>query len=218
MNYENHEHPHLRVIVADDVQATRHSTCLMLKIIPNIDIVGTAENGRQAIRLAQEHQPDLVFIDINMPELNGIESINMLRKIDPEIKCIVISSERQEETVQMAKEAGAVDYLVKPFTADELVHAIEHFMKSFKGQPARNNGKTMPQDHRTEKLIQIAKEYVRLRRKDDKAVKVLEELASNPQCDMHWLKSLAMLYVYRMEWKKLKLLAEHLDNKSVPIM
>lgn len=203
----------LRIIIADDIQATRHSTNLMLNLVPNTQVVATAANGQEALELVRKHHPDLLIMDVNMPKLDGLSALAKMRQEIPKLKCLIISSERDEATVRRAKEAGAFDFLVKPFTTEELLEVISRVSRSIE---KRNN---LPQtaqlrDRRDVHLLELAASYAKSRRTDDKAMAVFEELAENPYCDEYWLKSLAMMYVIRMEWGRLKLLAARLESQE----
>ena len=101
----------LRVLVADDTKATRHSTCLMLKSLPNVRIIGVAENGQQALEMAMLHRPDLAILDIRMGAIDGIEVMKRLGGFAANIRFIAMSAERDDETLARAHEAGARDFL-----------------------------------------------------------------------------------------------------------
>ena len=73
-----------RVLIADDVQETRRNTRLMLATIDDVEVVAIAANGLQALQLAKEHHPDLVLLDINMPEMNGLTAYREIAKVHPE--------------------------------------------------------------------------------------------------------------------------------------
>lgn len=203
----------LRILIADDVQATRHSASLMLNLLPNTQLVATAANGQEAVNLVRQHRPDLVIMDVNMPKLDGVSALCEMRQEQPKLKCLLISSERDEVTLRRAREAGAFDFLVKPFTSEELLEVINRVSQAVEKR------KTLPKtaqlrDRRDVHLLQLAAQYAKSRRTDDAALEVFEELAKNPYCDGYWLKSLAMMYVIRMEWAKLKLLAARLEEQG----
>mgnify|MGYP003449879895 FL=1 len=84
----------LRVLIADDIQETRRNTRLMLATIDDVEVVAIAANGVQALQLAKEHHPDLVLLDINMPEMDGLTAYREIAKVHPEIGCIIISAEK----------------------------------------------------------------------------------------------------------------------------
>src|ERR1044071_734003 len=88
----------LRVLIADDIQETRRNTRLMLATIDDVEVVAIAANGLQALHLAKEHHPDLVLLDINMPEMDGLTAYKEIAKVYPEIGCIIISAEKDPTT------------------------------------------------------------------------------------------------------------------------
>src|SRR5689334_8354254 len=84
----------LRVLIADDVQETRRNTRLMLATIDDVEVVAIAANGVQAVELAKEHHPDIVMLDINMPEMDGLSAYKRIAQIHPDTGCIIISAEK----------------------------------------------------------------------------------------------------------------------------
>jgi len=112
------------ILLVDDAKFMR----MMLKDIlvkNDYEIVGEASNGREAIEKYTEHQPDLVLMDITMPELDGITSLKEIKKIDPQAKIIICSAMGQQPMVVDAIQAGAIDFIVKPFQADRVLEAIK---------------------------------------------------------------------------------------------
>ena len=83
----------IRVLIADDVQETRRNARLMLATIDDVEVVAIASNGRQAVELAEEHHPDILLLDINMPELDGLSAYREIAQAHPDIGCIIISAE-----------------------------------------------------------------------------------------------------------------------------
>src|SRR5512145_840020 len=114
----------LRVLIADDVQETRRNTRLMLATIDDVEVVAIAANGLQAVQLAKEHHPDIVLLDINMPEMDGLTAFRNIIQIHPDTGCIIISAEKDTMTLRTAISLGVQEYLIKPFTIDELEVAI----------------------------------------------------------------------------------------------
>ena len=215
VQHASEEEAAIRVMVADDVKATRHSTCLMLKAMPNVRIVAVAENGEQAVEMGQVSRPDLAILDICMGKVSGIEVMTRLRAAIPQMRFIAISAEQDERTVQQAQAAGARDYLIKPFTMDELRASVaKTCAMNLSAQPRRMvNGQTgQLRNHRDLHLQQLAITFAKERRTDREAMEVLEELAANPYCEQRWLTSLAILYVLHSEWRKLAYLAARLER------
>ena len=203
----------MRVLIADDIQETRRNTRLMLATIDDVEVVAIAANGLQALQLAKEHHPDLVLLDINMPEMNGLTAYREITKVHPETGCIIISAEKDPATFRTAISIGVQEYLIKPFTVDELEAAIARARERVIQNRAKLAQDVQVRKQREVYLAQLAVEYSKNRRTDDKAMEVFEQLAQNPECEFRWLQTLAMIYVVRNEWGRLKFLAAKLEQR-----
>ncbi|MGE5654550.1 MAG: response regulator [Bacillota bacterium] len=112
-----------RILVVDDAAFMR----MMIKEIlgkNGFQVVGEAENGLQAIARYQELTPDLVTMDITMPELNGIQAVREIRKLNPNARIVMCSAMGQQAMVIDAIQAGARDFIVKPFQPDRVLEAV----------------------------------------------------------------------------------------------
>lgn len=117
----------IKILIVDDATFMR----MMIKNIVaknGYEVVGEAENGSEAIKLYTEHKPDLVTMDITMPEMDGIESVKAIKQIDPGAKIIMCSAMGQQSMVMEAIQAGAMDFIVKPFKQDRILQAIDRVM------------------------------------------------------------------------------------------
>ena len=206
-------HRKLRVLIADDVQETRRNTRLMLATIDDVEVVAIASNGVQAVELAKEHHPDIVMLDINMPELDGLSAFRRIAQIYPDTGCIIISAEKDTTTLRTAMSIGVQEYLIKPFTGDELETAIARVRVLVEKQRIKIAQDVQLRKQRETFLVQLAAEYAKTRRTDEKAVEVFEQLAQNPQCEARWLQNLAMIYIVRQDWSKLKILATKVEQR-----
>ena len=206
----------LRVLIADDIQETRRNTRLMLSMISDVEVVAIASNGFQAVQMAQEKQPDIVVLDINMPGMNGLAAFKEILKINPDTECIIISAEKDSEILRMAMSLGIRDYLFKPFTVDQMEQAVEKISARLaqKRQLFRQTDQLRLRNE--DYLKRLANEYAKSRRADDQAVEVYEQLAANPACELRWLRILAMMYVIRQDWGKLRILAARLEFQKRP--
>lgn len=204
----------LRVLIADDIQEARRNTRLMLATIDDVEVVAIASNGIQAVDLAKQHHPDILLLDINMPELDGLSAYRRISQVHPDIGCIIISAEKDTTTLRTAMSVGAQEYLIKPYTVDELETAIARV--SQKVQQARQKLIQAEQLRRRNAayLAQLANEYMKTRRTDDKAVEVFERLAEYQNCEVRWLQNLAMIYIVRQDWGKLKILAAKVEQRN----
>ncbi|AJH78506.1 response regulator [Heyndrickxia coagulans] len=113
-----------KILIVDDAAFMR----MMIKDIltkNGYDVVAEAADGAQAIEKYKEHRPDLVTMDITMPEVDGICALKEIKKIDPDAKVIMCSAMGQQAMVIDAIQAGAKDFIVKPFQADRVIEAIQ---------------------------------------------------------------------------------------------
>lgn len=114
----------ITVLLADDHTVVRQGLRALLVVEGDIEIVGEAETGRQAVMMAKKLMPDVVVMDIAMPLLNGLEATRQITKQLPSTKVLVLSSYSDDEYVQQLTEAGASGYLVKQTAANDLLKAI----------------------------------------------------------------------------------------------
>lgn len=114
----------IRVLIADDHGLVRAGIRALLEKQPRMEVVDEACNGREALALATQHRPDVVLVDISMPEINGLEVVRQLERDFPRVRCIILSMHADEEHVWQALKAGAAGYLVKGASLAELELAI----------------------------------------------------------------------------------------------
>jgi DNA-binding NarL/FixJ family response regulator len=115
----------IRILIVDDHAVVRQGLKMFLGLDPELDVIGEGSDGREAIRLARELQPDVVLMDLLMPGMNGIEAIEILRKEMPDIEVIALTSVLEDQSVVGAIRAGAIGYLLKDTEADELIRSIK---------------------------------------------------------------------------------------------
>jgi len=115
----------IRVLVVDDYEPFRQFVRSMLDKNPELQIVGEASGGLEAVRKAGELQPDLIILDIGLPALNGIAAARRIRMFSPESKIVFVSQESSADVVEEALRVGALGYIVKAHAACELLAAIE---------------------------------------------------------------------------------------------
>ena len=114
----------IRVLIVDDHDVVRTGLKFFVQAFDDLELVGEAESGQQALCLCAQVQPDVVLMDLVMPEMDGISTTRAIRQDCPEIQVIALTSFREQELVQGALEAGAISYLLKNVTADQLADAI----------------------------------------------------------------------------------------------
>ncbi|MCZ0754147.1 response regulator [Anoxybacillus sp. J5B_2022] len=112
-----------KVLIVDDAKFMRMTLSNILKKA-NYEVVGEGENGKEAVELYRTLQPDIVTLDITMPVMNGIEAVKAIKQMDPQAKIIMCSAMGQQKMVVEAIEAGAVDFIVKPFEESRVIEAL----------------------------------------------------------------------------------------------
>jgi DNA-binding NarL/FixJ family response regulator len=117
------------ILLVDDHMVVREGLRALLATEPDLEVVGEAETGRQAVDMARQLRPNLVLMDIVMPSLNGLEATRQITKHAPSCKVLILSSYSDDEYVQRLTEVGATGYLIKHTAADELVNAIREIEK-----------------------------------------------------------------------------------------
>jgi len=120
----------ITVLIADDIAATREDIKRLLYFEEDIEVVGEAGDGEEAVMLASELKPDVVLMDVNMPRVDGIEATERISVNVPQCAIIIISIQGEQEYLRKAMAAGARDYLVKPFSSKELANAIYRVSES----------------------------------------------------------------------------------------
>ena len=114
----------IRVLLADDHAVVRDGLRVLLEVQQDIQVVADAENGREAVRLASQHHPDVIVMDIAMPEMNGTEAALALRASVPSTKILILSMHATAEHIYRALQAGARGYLLKDSAGSEVVDAV----------------------------------------------------------------------------------------------
>jgi len=115
----------MRILICDDQALVREGLELLLNLDPDIEVVGIAENGKDAVDLVGKHKPDIVLMDLKMPVMNGIEATRMIRTAFPEIKVLVLTTYDHDEWLFDAIRAGASGYLLKDAQREDITNAIK---------------------------------------------------------------------------------------------
>jgi NarL family two-component system response regulator LiaR len=114
----------VRILVADDENLVREGFVTILSLQPDLEVIGEAHDGIQAIQIAQKAKPDVVLLDMIMPEQDGLETIPKLKEILPECRILVLTSFAESDRVYQAIKSGALGYLLKDATRAQLLQAI----------------------------------------------------------------------------------------------
>jgi len=114
----------IRVMLVDDHNVVRSGLATFLRAYEDLELVGEAKNGLEAVKLCREKKPDVILMDLMMPEMDGIAATRAILADYPEIEIIAMTSFEEEELVQGVLAAGAISYLLKNVTSDELAKAI----------------------------------------------------------------------------------------------
>jgi pilus assembly protein CpaE len=114
----------VRVIIVDDIAETRENVRKLLQFEADIDVIGAAKSGREGIEFSKEQDPDVILMDINMPDMDGIAATEEILRNQPHVQVIILSVQGDQNYMRRAMLAGARDFLTKPPMADELISAI----------------------------------------------------------------------------------------------
>src|SRR3989442_11036865 len=119
----------MRIVVCDDHTLFVEGIKAILRNHPSLEIVGEARDGRQAVELVKEFRPDVLLMDVSMPDMNGFDATRRVHDFDPSIKVLILTMHEEEELVARCLEAGAAGYIIKDAPASQLLYAIETVQK-----------------------------------------------------------------------------------------
>ncbi|MGA2245066.1 MAG: response regulator transcription factor [Verrucomicrobiota bacterium] len=152
----------IQILIADDHKMVREGLRLLIDSQPDMRVVGEAANGREVLLKARELKPDLVVMDLSMPELNGLQATEQLQSESPEIKVVAITANEDESYLRQLCKVGAAGYVLKRSAGDELVKAIglvanggvyfeaslasKALARQMTGSPAKNKNKIQTAD------------------------------------------------------------------------
>lgn len=114
----------IRVLVVDDQSLIREGLAIILDSQPDIQVVGQAKDGRQAVKIAAQLEPDVVLMDIRMPLMDGIKATRQIKETHPQIQVVILTTYSEDELIFEGLRAGAVGYLLKDITRNQLAEAV----------------------------------------------------------------------------------------------
>ena len=114
----------IRVMIVDDHAMVRTGLATFLEVSDDLDLVGQATNGQEAVELCEQSQPDVILMDLVMPEMDGVTATRIIRERWPQVQVIALTSFQEKELVQDALQAGAISYLLKNVSMDDLTEAV----------------------------------------------------------------------------------------------
>ncbi|MFN8567562.1 MAG: response regulator [Kouleothrix sp.] len=120
------DQPTIRVLIVDDITETRDNLEKLLFFEKDIQVVAKASTGREAVAMSKQYQPDVVLMDINMPDMDGIAATEAILSQVPTVQVIMMSVQGEQDYLRRSMLAGAREFLTKPISAEELYHAIRH--------------------------------------------------------------------------------------------
>lgn len=164
----------IRIMLVDDHGVVRSGLGAFLSVNPDMELVGEAENGEQAVVRAGLLMPDVILMDLMMPVMDGVTAIQTIKKQHPRIQIIALTSFQEDELVQNALKAGAVGYLMKNVTARELAAAIK----------AARDGKMTLSTEAAQALVRVtqqAKETDALTEREHEVLKLMVEGLNNAE-------------------------------------
>ena len=154
-----------RIMLVDDHAVVRSGLGAFLSVHPDLELVGEAENGEQAVARAGLLQPDVILMDLMMPVMDGVAAIAAIKKQHAAIQIIALTSYQEDELVQNALRAGAVGYLMKNVSARELaaaIHAAKDGKMTLSSEAAQALVRASQQPQDTEKLTEREREVLKL--------------------------------------------------------
>jgi len=127
----------IRILIVDDIADTRENLAKLIGFEPDMEVAGTAGGGQEAVNVAKKERPNVILMDINMPDMDGITATEIISNTVPESPIIMMSVQGEQDYLRRSMLAGAREFLVKPFSADELINSIRHVHELEKVRRAR---------------------------------------------------------------------------------
>lgn len=122
----------IKILVADDHNLVRQGIVALLNVESDMQVIGEASDGIEAVRLAKKFNPDIVIMDLSMPNLNGLEATHQIKRDASDVKVLILTQHENEEYVMQIIKAGASGYVLKTSVSDDLIKAIKEIQKGEK--------------------------------------------------------------------------------------
>lgn len=204
----------LRLLIADDSPEFRRNVRAMLTYETEFEVVAVARDGKEALEMARKMQPDVAVMDYHMPDMDGISTIKALARISPRTRCIIMSVDGEPERQTHAQSAGALQYLLKPFTTDDFIAAIHRAAQS----PSLPTTQNLPKRPQTSPIQlpplnqQQVNGFLKTGRMDDEAARAYTEYVHHPEANSETLARLAEIFCARREWRTLRRICERMES------
>jgi len=165
----------IRIIIVDDHKVVRSGLGAFLLVYDDLELVGEASNGKEAVEACLKHNPDVVLMDLVMPEMDGAAATRAIREKCPDTQVIVLTSFKEDNLIEEALKAGAIGYLLKNVSADELVSAIR----------SAHNGRPTLSPEATQVLMKVSSRTgsheFELTLREKEVLKMMIEGLNNPE-------------------------------------
>lgn len=182
----------IKVLIADDIQILRQGLKAILSLDPDIEVVATAENGQEAFQKCKVYEPDVVLMDMRMPEYDGAHGIRSIKAELPQVKVLVLTTFDDDETIAKAVESGADGYILKEMEDEKIIASVKAV---YSGISVFGDGV-----------------YDRMRQKINTTPKAVEEVETGGYYSLMDREEISFT---ERELDMLKLLAEGYDNKEI---
>lgn len=203
----------LRLLIADDSPEFRRNVRAMLTYETEFEVVAVARDGQEALEMARKMQPDVAVMDYHMPDMDGIATIKALARISPRTRCIIMSVDGEPERQTRAQSAGALQYLLKPFTTEDFIAAIQRAAQAppLPSTQSLKRPQTAPMPPQPLNQQQV-NGFLKTGRMDDEAARAYTEYVHHADAHPETLARLAEIFCARREWRTLRRICERMES------